>query len=166
MREFFSAVPLEAGGLVALGMSSSEIAGRRIGSASAPEIGARAVGAVIEALSRGGFPVAVQCCEHLNRALVVERGVALRLGLTEVSAVPYPEAGGSAAAAAWRLMDEPVLVQSVRAKAGIDVGVTMIGMHIEPVAVPVRTALTIGGARVDFAYSRPKLIGGERARYS
>lgn len=153
--------------LLAVGCSTSEIAGGTIGHASAPEIGAEVARAAMDTASKLGFSLAFQCCEHLNRALVMERETAEKYSLEIVSAVPYPKAGGSCASAAYRMMKDPVLVESIQADAGIDIGLTLIGMHLKPVAVPVRTDVTkIGNAPVVFARTRPRLIGGERAKYS
>ena len=114
-----------------------------------------------------GCACAFQCCEHLNRALVVERETAERYGLDVVCAVPQPKAGGSLATAAWKRMKDPVLVERVQADAGLDVGQTLIGMHLRAVAVPIRLKTDrIGSAIVTAARTRPRLIGGERARYS
>jgi uncharacterized protein (TIGR01440 family) len=108
-----------------------------------------------------------QCCEHLNRALVTERVVAEAQGWSEVSAIPVPKAGGSMASFAYRQLKEPCLVESVQVHAGIDIGETMIGMHLRPVAVPLRPSIrSIGQARVNMAMTRPRLIGGARAVYT
>ena len=153
--------------LMVVGCSTSEIAGGSIGHASAPEIGAEVARAAMDAAVKHGFSLAFQCCEHLNRALVVERETAERYNLEIVSAVPHPKAGGSCASAAYRLMKCPVVVESVQADAGIDIGLTLIGMHLKPVAVPVRLDVSkIGNANVVFARTRPRLIGGERAKYT
>lgn len=153
--------------LLVVGCSTSEIAGGTIGKASAPNLGEDVAQAVIEAAGAHGAAVAFQCCEHLNRALVVERETAEKYGYEEVCAVPYPKAGGSCASAAYRIMNDPVLVDSVRADAGLDIGNTLIGMHLKAVAVPVRLSLKkIGEAPLTAAITRPRLIGGERARYS
>lgn len=152
--------------LLAVGLSSSEIVGGTIGHASAFEYGEAAVLGILSAAREMGFDVAVQCCEHLNRALVVEAATAERYGLEAVCVVPQVKAGGSAATAAWKHMNRPVVVESVRADAGLDVGQTLVGMHLRPVAVPVRLAqFRLGEAVVTAARTRPKLIGGERARY-
>ena len=111
--------------------------------------------------------LAFQCCEHLNRALVVERALAQRENWEEVSVVPYPHAGGSMASYAYRAMEDAVVVEKIAARGGIDIGETMIGMHLKAVAVPMHLEKrTIGQARVNAAYSRPKLIGGARAQYT
>jgi uncharacterized protein (TIGR01440 family) len=158
---------LRPGALMVLGCSTSEVGGGVIGKASNPELGAALAEAFQSACAERGLFGAVQCCEHLNRALVIPREQAERRGLEIVFAVPHPKAGGSCGAAMYRLLEDPVLVASVQADAGIDVGDTLIGMHLKPVAVPVRGPLTrVGEARVVMAYSRPRLIGGERARYT
>ena len=157
---------LQPGDLVVLGCSTSEIAGARIGQGSVPEMGEIVVGAFLDALRARGLHGAVQCCEHLNRALVMEKDVLLSRGLLQVHAVPQPKAGGSAAAACWRLLRRPALAQSVQAEAAMDIGDTLVGMHIRPVAVPLRPSCpTLGSARVVMAYARWPLIGGERAVY-
>ena len=152
--------------LLAVGCSSSEICGGHIGHASSPETGDTVARAVLDAAKAYGCAVAAQCCEHLNRALVVERAFAEAHGLDVVWAVPQPKAGGSFATAMWKLCDDPVLVERVSAEAGLDIGDTLIGMHLRRVAVPVRLAnCEIGSAHVTAALCRPPLIGGERAKY-
>jgi len=170
VRELAAAGGLKAGQLLAIGASTSEVIGKRIGTAGKSEAArdvARAIFAGIEAARRDiGFHPAFQCCEHLNRALVVTREAAERYGLAEVSAVPIPGAGGAMAAFAFRHLPDACLVESVQAHAGLDIGDTLIGMHLRPVAVPVRPSVrTIGEAHVTMAYTRPKLIGGARAVY-
>ena len=161
-RPFFRPVKL-----LAIGCSSSEIAGGTIGHASTYELGEQVCRAALDCASELGFACAFQCCEHLNRALVIEREEADRRGLQIVCAVPRPKAGGSLATAAYRAMRDPGLVESVAADAGIDIGQTLIGMHLRRVAVPVRLARkTVGEALVTAARTRPPLIGGERARYT
>ena len=153
--------------LLVIGCSTSEIAGGTIGHASAPEIGAEVARAAMDAAAGIGVSLAFQCCEHLNRALVVERATAEKYGLEIVSAVPYPKAGGSCASAAYRMMRDPVLAESVQADAGIDIGLTLIGMHLKSVAVPVRLETSkIGNANAVFARTRPRFIGGSRAQYA
>lgn len=166
VRFLFDQGHIKKKSLIVLGASSSEVCGGEIGKASSVEAG--------EALARGFFRAcreleligAVQCCEHLNRSLVIEREAADLRGYEIVSAVPYPKAGGSVPTAYYRLLTDPVLVSSIAADAGIDVGDTLIGMHIRPVAVPVRSLEPkIGHANLVMAYARPRLIGGDRARY-
>lgn len=152
--------------LLAVGASSSEIAGGVIGHNSTYELGEAVARAAIDAAREAGFDVAFQCCEHLNRALVMERRAAEARGYEVVCVVPQPKAGGSLATAAWRAMKDPVAVLNVSADAGLDVGLTLIGMHLRRVAVPVRLSMDhIGNAPIAAARTRPMLVGGERARY-
>ena len=161
-RPFFNPVKL-----LVVGCSSSEIAGGVIGHASTYELGEAVARAALECGKELGFACAFQCCEHLNRSLVVERDVAEARGLQIVCAVPRPKAGGSLATAAYKAMREPVLVETIAADAAIDIGQTLVGMHLRRVAVPVRlSAKAIGAAIVTAARTRPPLIGGERARYT
>ena len=114
-----------------------------------------------------GIWLAAQCCEHLNRALIIEREAAEKYGWEEVCVVPRPHAGGSWATTCWKQFQDPIAVEEIRAHAGIDIGGTLIGMHLRRVAVPVRLNLSrIGEANILCARTRPKLIGGERARYT
>lgn len=166
LRELAIAGKLGPGQIVVIGTSTSEVAGKRIGTGGAFEVAQQLLDGIREVQQEFGFDTAFQCCEHLNRALVMERSVLTRLGLTEVGAVPVPKAGGSMAAAAYRSLAEPCLAEHVQAHAGVDIGETMIGMHLRHVAVPFRTTLRyIGEARVTAALTRPKLVGGERAVY-
>lgn len=153
--------------LLVVGCSSSEIAGGVIGHASAYELGEAVAQSVLNLSAGMDFCTAFQCCEHLNRALVVERATAEKYNLNVLCAVPRPKAGGSLATAAWKHMQQPVLVENIRADAGIDIGLTLIGMHLREVAVPIRLKTDhIGAAIVVAARTRPKLIGGERAAYT
>lgn len=154
--------------LLVVGCSTSEVGGGgTIGHASSPDLGQEIARAVLDAAEAVGFAPAFQCCEHLNRALVVERETAERFSLPVVFAVPHPKAGGSCASAAYRLMKDPVLVASASADAGMDIGQTLIGMHLRAVAVPVRLSQNcVGDALLTCARTRPPLIGGERAKYS
>ncbi|MFC5469601.1 TIGR01440 family protein [Cohnella suwonensis] len=157
---------LRAGQIVVVGASTSEVRGKRIGTSGAEDIAKMIYDGVESVRERIGFHVVWQCCEHLNRALVADRALAERMGWNEVSAVPVPKAGGSMAAYAYRKLAEPCLVEEVGAHAGVDIGETMIGMHLRRVAVPLRpTVREIGHARVNMATTRPKLIGGARAVY-
>lgn len=157
---------LAPGAVVVLGCSSSEVCGLKIGKGRNPEIGRVLAGAFLDSCRALRLSGAVQCCEHLNRALVMEQETLSRLGLTQVSARPVPEAGGSTAAAAYELLEHPALAQSIQADAAIDIGDTLVGMHIRPVAVPLRMDdPTVGEAHVVMAYARLPLIGGKRAVY-
>ena len=154
------------GGLVVLGCSTSEVAGARIGKGSVPELGEIIARAMLDSCRSRGMDAAFQCCEHLNRAIVMEKRVLREHGLTQVRAIPQPKAGGSVPAAAWRLLEQPALAMSVQADAAIDVGDTLVGMHIRPVAVPLRIGRSrVGQANLVMAYSRLPYIGGSRAVY-
>ncbi len=165
--ELLDAAHLEPDDLLVVGCSSSEVAAHRIGSYSSAEIG-EAIFDVLNGIAKEhGIYLAAQCCEHLNRALILEKEAAKKYGFPIVSVVPRLKAGGSFAAAAYRRMTHPAAVETIRAQAGIDIGDTLIGMHLVPVAVPVRTSLDrIGSAHVVCARTRPKYIGGERASYT
>ncbi|MEE4563227.1 TIGR01440 family protein [Paenibacillus polymyxa] len=167
VREIAEVASLKAGRLLVIGASTSEVAGSRIGTAGALDVAQQVLSGVESVRREYGFDVAFQCCEHLNRALVVERSLLERLGLMEVAAVPVRTAGGSMATVAYRSMDDACLAANVQAHAGIDIGETLIGMHLRPIAVPFRSSLRwIGEARVTAAFTRPPLIGGQRAVYS
>ncbi|MDG0811747.1 TIGR01440 family protein [Cohnella rhizosphaerae] len=167
LSELAEAAALGAGQIVVLGVSTSEVQGRRIGTSGAPAVAREIYEGVRRVRDRRGFETVWQCCEHLNRALVTERSLAAARGWTIVSAVPVPKAGGSMAAYAYGQLTDPCLVEAVSVDAGLDIGETMIGMHLRPVAVPLRpSSRWVGEARVTMAYARPKLIGGERAVYA
>lgn len=166
VRELLDTAKMEAGQLLVVGCSSSEIASHRIGSFSSAEIGQAVFEVIYEEISPRGIFLAAQCCEHLNRALIMEKEAALRFGYEMVNVVPQLKAGGSFATAAFGGFTCPVAVERIQAHGGIDIGDTLIGMHLRPVAVPVRTEVTkIGGAHVVCARTRLKYIGGERAMY-
>lgn len=157
---------IQPGGLIVLGCSTSEVAGARIGKGSVPELGEVIARAMLEACRAHGLEAAFQCCEHLNRAVVMEQRVLRDLRLTQVRAIPQPKAGGSVPAAAWKLLEQPALAMAVQADAAIDIGDTLVGMHIRPVAVPLRLDVNhVGHANLVMAYSRLPYIGGSRAVY-
>ncbi|MEK3883707.1 TIGR01440 family protein [Paenibacillus sp. PL2-23] len=166
VRELVEAGNLRPGQLLVVGASTSEVLGKRIGTSGAVETAA-AIYAGVEAVRvEAGFIPVYQCCEHLNRALVLDRETAEKHRLELVHAVPVPKAGGSMAAYAYGKLEAPCLVEEIQAHAGIDIGDTFIGMHLKRVAVPVRPSIKlIGEAHVTMAYTRPKLIGGARAVY-
>jgi uncharacterized protein (TIGR01440 family) len=168
LLELAQAGGLRRGQLVVIGTSTSEVLGYRIGTQGTERVAREIFEGVRRAREQTGFYPVFQCCEHLNRALVMEReALALYPLLEPVSVVPVPKAGGSMAAYAYRTFKEPVVVEAVRAHAGLDIGGTLIGMHLRPVAVPVRPSVRmLGHAHLQMAYTRPKLIGGERAVYS
>ena len=166
-EELLEAAHLETGDIFVVGCSSSEIMGGHIGRDSSMEAAAAVLAGVLPPLQEQGVYLAAQCCEHLNRAIVLEREAAKAYGCQIVAAIPQPHAGGSWATSCWRAFKDPVLVEEVRAAAGIDIGGTLIGMHLRRVAVPVRLSLDhIGQAILLCARTRPPFIGGARAVYS
>ena len=157
---------LQAGDILVVGCSSSEVLGEKIGTASSMEAAAAVMDGLLPPLRERGIYLAAQCCEHLNRALIIEDEAARRYGLTPVNVLPEPKAGGSFATTAWQRFTAPVAVESLQAHAGLDIGGTLMGMHLRPVAVPVRLPVSqIGEARLLAARTRPKFIGGSRAVY-
>lgn len=165
-EELLAAAKLEPGNIFVVGCSSSEIVGGQIGKASSLETAAAVLEGIYPLLQERGIYLAAQCCEHLNRALIIEAGCAEKYGYDPVSVRPQPKAGGSFAAAAWEQFRKPVAVEQIRAHAGMDIGGTLIGMHLRPVAVPVRLTVDhIGQAILLCARTRPKFIGGSRACY-
>jgi len=162
--ELCEAARLRPGQIVVVGCSSSEITGKFIGTGGSAEIGAVVFGAIYRMFAEREIVMAAQCCEHLNRAIVIERAAAS--GFTIINAVPSVEAGGAFATAAYAALCDPVVIEEIYADAGIDIGGTLIGMHLKKVAVPLRLKTThIGKAYVIAARTRPKLIGGMRAKY-
>ncbi|MCU9613307.1 TIGR01440 family protein [Caldibacillus lycopersici] len=167
LAEFEKQIQAKPKQLFVLGCSTSEIAGKRIGTAGTMDIAKLIFDELRNFSNKTSIDLAFQCCEHLNRALVVERSVQERLRLEEVSVVPVQKAGGSMATYAYQNMNEPVVVEFIKADYGIDIGDTFIGMHLNHVAVPLRVSeKNIGHAHVTIAKTRPKLIGGERAVYT
>ncbi|HET7627001.1 MAG TPA: TIGR01440 family protein [Bacillales bacterium] len=159
-------MPLTSEHLLVIGTSTSEVIGKSIGTSGTTEVATSIYEALRDFSRETGVHLAFQCCEHLNRAVVVERQTAAKYGYEIVSAVPIRSAGGAMATYAYHKMKDPVLVESVRGDAGIDIGDTFIGMHLKSVVVPVRSKIdTIGKAHVTLAKTRPKLIGGARAVY-
>ena len=166
LREFLEISNLQAGEILVIGCSSSEIVGETIGHGSSLEAAQAVFHAVYPILREKGIFLAAQCCEHLNRALIIERACAEKYGLEPVCVIPQPKAGGSFATTAWGSFDSPVAVEHIRAHGGLDIGGTLIGMHLRDVAVPVRLSVdTLGEARLICARTRPKFIGGIRAKY-
>jgi len=166
VTELFASTSLKPGMILVVGCSTSEVRGRSIGSAGSQEVAVSLMDALLEVCRRHGVVLAIQCCEHLNRALVVERAVQERLGLPEVSVVPVLHAGGALATEAYQRFCDPVMIEAIQAHFALDIGNTLIGMHVQPVAIPVRLIHNrIGRAFVTAARTRPKLIGGARACY-
>ena len=157
---------IKEGEILVIGCSSSEMTGSVIGKGSAPEAAEALLDAIYPIIKEKKIFLAAQCCEHLNRALIIERECAKKYGLEEVCVVPQPKAGGSFATAVYNRMNDPIAVEAIKAHAGLDIGSTLIGMHLKSVAVPLRLSInTIGEAFIVCARTRPKFIGGERAKY-
>lgn len=165
--ELVELASLTSGKILVVGCSTSEIIGDTIGTHSSMDVAKALYDGIYEVLSGTGVYLAVQCCEHLNRALVIERELALKLNIEPVNAVPQPKAGGSSATTAYSLMKDPVVVERIKADAGIDIGGTLIGMHLKETAVPLRFKnKKIGEAYISGARVRAKFIGGERTVYN
>ncbi|MBR5223454.1 MAG: TIGR01440 family protein [Clostridia bacterium] len=164
IAELCDAAKLQKGNIVVVGCSSSEVIGSKIGTNSSPDTAKEIFNALYDYLNENGIFLAVQCCEHLNRAIVTERKA---LPFTEtVNVVPQPKAGGSLATKAYSSFEDPIVVEEIKADAGLDIGFTLIGMHLKKVAVPLRLKNNIiGEAIVLAARTRPKFIGGARALY-
>ena len=164
MEELLAEARLREGDLFIVGCSSSEMVGERIGKGSSMEAAKAAFAGIYPALQSRGIYLAAQCCEHLNRAIIVEREA---LPMAEaVNVIPQPKAGGSFATAAYKAFSSPMAVETIAADAGLDIGRTLIGMHLKRVAVPVRLENDrIGEALVIAARTRPRFIGGSRAMY-
>ena len=166
VTELLEVANLKKGDIFVVGCSSSEIIGEKIGKGSSPEVANEVFAVIYNILKEKGIYLAAQCCEHLNRAIIIERECAEKYGYEIVNVKPQPKAGGSFATAAYGNFDSPVAVEEIRASAGIDIGGTLIGMHLKRVAVPVRTSVNkIGEANILCARTRPKYIGGSRAFY-
>ena len=167
ITELLDSVSLRAGDILVIGCSSSEILGSKIGKGSSFEAAQIVFGEIYPKLKEKGIYLAAQCCEHLNRALIIERECAEKYGWDPVSVIPQPKAGGSFATLTYESLTDPVAVEHIKAHAGIDIGGTLIGMHLREVAVPLRLSVTkLGEANVICAYTRPKYIGGARAIYA
>ena len=166
VTELLDAAGLNAGDIFVVGCSSSEVLGGHIGKASSREAAEAVFNGIYPVLRERGIYLAAQCCEHLNRALVIEAECAQTYGYEPVCVVPQPKAGGSFAVKAWQTFYRPTAVERIRAHAGLDIGGTLIGMHLREVAVPMRLSVDhIGQAVLLCARTRPKLIGGNRAVY-
>lgn len=166
ITELLEVARLQPGAIVVVGCSSSEVLGEKIGTGSSMEAAGAVMDGILPVLRENGLYLAAQCCEHLNRAIVLEEAAARAYGLEPVNVLPQPKAGGSFATTAWQRLEAPVAVERVQAHAGLDIGGTLIGMHLRPVAVPVRLSVRqIGAALLLCARTRPKFIGGCRAVY-
>lgn len=155
---------LKKGQILVVGCSSSEVSGEKIGTYSSVDVAKAVFDGIFEVTNKHGIFLAAQCCEHLNRAIIIERAAVPNYDIVNV--VPQPKAGGSFATTAYNSFNDPVAVEEIKADAGLDIGGTLIGMHLKKVAVPVRLSLnSIGKALLLAARTRPKYIGGERAHY-
>ena len=169
INEVIEKASLKAGSLLVIGCSSSEVLGSRMGTNSSVETADAIYEEISAILSEKNIDLAVQCCEHLNRAIVLEKEVAVKRGFEPVNVIPQPKAGGSFATAHYKALKEPYVVENIDAKAdaGIDIGGVMVGMHIRPVVVPIKLENRhIGEAIILAGRHRPKFIGGERAVYN
>lgn len=165
-RELTELACLKKGDIFVVGCSTSEVTGRLIGHASVPAVARAVFDGIYPVLNEKGIYIAAQCCEHLNRAVIISAECAEKYRLEPVCVRPQPKAGGSFATVAYDTLRSPVAVEEIKAHAGIDIGGTLIGMHLRAVAVPVRLSVEkIGEARIICARTRPKYIGGARAVY-
>ena len=165
-KELIEKSNLKSGDIVVIGCSTSEVIGERIGTSGTVETAQQIFDGLNSIFSEKNIYIAAQCCEHLNRAIIIESEKANSMGLEKVSVVPHPHAGGSFATAAYHTMKNPAVLEEIKANAGIDIGTTLIGMHLKRVAVPLRLENNIiGKAKLSAAFTRPKYIGGERAKY-
>lgn len=163
-RELIETAGLKKGQILVVGCSTSEVCGSKIGTDSRPEVAVDMVEGILSVCNEKGIYLAAQCCEHLNRAIIVER-TAVPFG-EPVNVVPQPKAGGSFATALYQRLSDPVALEEIKADAGLDIGGTLIGMHLKKVAVPLRLSVKqIGEANLLAARTRPKYIGGCRAHY-
>ncbi len=164
IEELVQKAAIKQGNIVVIGCSTSEVVGSKIGTDSNPEIAEILFDALYDCAKQKGIFLAVQCCEHLNRAIVTEQNAVKNL--ETVNVVPQPKAGGSLATEAYKRFENPVVLEEIKADAGLDIGSTLIGMHLKKVAVPLRLENNvIGAATVVAARTRPKFIGGVRAVY-
>lgn len=164
MEEFGQKAGLKPGNILVVGCSTSEVIGSKIGTNSNPEVAGLLFEGIYGYTQEHGIYLAAQCCEHLNRAIIIERQAVPFAEIVNV--VPQPKAGGSFATQAYARFQDPVAVEQIQADAGIDIGMTLIGMHLKKVAVPLRLEHnTLGEALVIAARTRPKFIGGTRAAY-
>lgn len=167
IKDFQEQANLTKDKVVVVGCSTSEVLGERIGTAGSEEVAELIFDELIHVSDETGCQLAFQCCEHINRAIVIERETAAKLNLEEVTVVPVRTAGGAMATYAFHHFKDPVVVEHIKADAGIDIGDTFIGMHLKHVAVPIRSKeKKLGHAHVTMAKTRPKLIGGARAVYT
>ncbi len=165
-QELLELSNIKTGQIFVIGGSSSEIQGERIGTETSLIIGDTVIKAVMSVLKNKNIFLAVQGCEHINRALVIEKNCAVKYNLDEVNVIPHRNAGGAFATAAYNNYQEPVMVERIKGHVGIDIGDTFIGMHLKEIVVPVRLSIKeIGLAHLSAARIRARLIGGDRAKH-
>lgn len=164
VSELYEKANLKPGNIVIIGCSTSEVVGSKIGTNSNIDVAGEIFKGLYDYAQSKGIHLAVQCCEHLNRAVITER---IAVPNTDpVNVIPQPKAGGSLATQAYALFSDPVAIEEIKADAGLDIGLTLIGMHLKKVPVPVRLENNkIGAAIVVAARTRPKFVGGVRAIY-
>lgn len=163
-KELIDQAKLKKGSIIVIGCSTSEVIGERIGTNSDPDVASLLFRGIKEILDQNGIYLAAQCCEHLNRAIVIEREAVPFAEVVNV--VPQKKAGGSFATVTYTNLKDPVVVEEIKADAGMDIGGTLIGMHLKKVAVPLRLSKDhIGNAILLAARTRNKFIGGQRAVY-
>jgi len=164
ISELCEKAAVKAGQIVVIGCSTSEVTGNKIGTNSSMEVAGAIFRALHDYTAPRGIRLAIQCCEHLNRAIITERSTVPNAEIVNI--IPQPKAGGSLATQAYAGFTDPVAVEEIKADAGLDIGFTLIGMHLKKVAVPLRLEHhTIGAAFIVAARTRPKFIGGQRAVY-
>ena len=165
VKELIEKAKLKKGDILVVGCSTSEVVGSKIGTNSDPDTAEQIFDGIYGILKNNGIYLAVQCCEHLNRAIVTEK---CAMPFAEiVNAVPQKKAGGSLATVAYNRFENPIVIEEIKADAGMDIGDTFIGMHLKKVAVPVRLSVnSIGSAHLTCARVRPKFVGGSRAIYN
>lgn len=165
-RELIAVAKPRRGQIFVVGCSTSEVLGSKIGTCGSTELGAAMCKTLQRVTDEAGLYLAIQCCEHLNRSVVLEAEAMEKYGFNEVTVRPMPHAGGALGTAAYEGFTDPVVVEAITAHLGLDIGQTLIGMHLKRVAVPVRLQhKTIGEAVLTAARTRPPLVGGERAKY-
>lgn len=165
--ELLSKAKAEKGDIFVVGCSSSEVQGEKIGSHSSIDVADAIFKGIYPAVKEAGLYLAAQCCEHLNRAIIIEKEAALKYGYRSVNVMPQAKAGGSFSTICYERFKDAVAIENVKATVGLDIGLTMIGMHMHSVAVPVRLEIKkIGEANIVAARVRPKFIGGSRAVYN
>lgn len=167
MESLLAEVKVIKGKVLLIGCSTSEVSGERIGTGGSADAASQMADVFFEYAKKYDFKLSFQCCEHLNRSLVVERSLLEEKNLTEVNAIPVKRAGGAMAEEAYKRFEEPCLAESIEADLGLDIGFTLIGMNLKKIAVPIRLKEDkIGETKVVFAKTRPKYVGGERAVYN